>query len=92
MIQSISITLSRGELTEIIGSAVSAAIDKKMSAVQPETLYTVGQAIRYMNCSSVFLWKLRKQGKILSTNAGKKILIPKSSIDSYLNLKKGGNK
>lgn len=49
-------------------------------------LLTISQAREYLKCSHVFLWKRRKEGKIKSVNAGKKVLIIKSSIDEYLNL------
>jgi excisionase family DNA binding protein len=49
-------------------------------------LLTINQAKRYLKCSRVFLWKLRKDNKIHSVNAGKKVLIQKASIDAYLHL------
>lgn len=49
-------------------------------------LLTIKEAQLYMKCSDVFLWKRRKEGKIQSVNAGKKILIPKTSIDAFLKL------
>ena len=49
-------------------------------------LLTIEQTINYLKSSQVFLWKRRKEGKIKSVNAGKKVLIVKSSIDEFLNL------
>lgn len=49
-------------------------------------LLTISQAKEYLKCSHVFLWKRRKEGKIKSVNAGKKVLIVKASVDEYLNL------
>jgi hypothetical protein len=49
-------------------------------------LLTINQAKSYMKCSHVFLWKRRKEGLIKTINAGKKVLIPKSSIDAYLKI------
>ena len=49
-------------------------------------LLTIEQAKAYMKCSHVFLWKRRKEGKIQTVHAGKKVLLPKASIDAYLNL------
>ena len=49
-------------------------------------LLTIEQTMNYLKCSQVFLWKRRKEGKIKSVNAGKKVLIVKSSIDEFLNL------
>lgn len=43
--------------------------------------------MHYLKCSQVFLWKRRKEGKIKSVNAGKKVLIVKSSVDEFLNNK-----
>lgn len=51
-----------------------------------QQLLTIKQAKAYMKCSHVFLWKRRKEGKIQTVHAGKKILLPKSSIDAYLQL------
>ncbi len=51
-----------------------------------EQLLTVRQAMGYIKCSNVFLWKRRKEGVIKTVNAGKKVLLTKSSIDHYLKL------
>lgn len=48
-----------------------------------ETFLTVKQAARYMNCSPGFLYKLRRDDKVLAVNAGKKVLYTKSSLDKY---------
>lgn len=87
MVQTISITLSHKEFTALINEAVGLAIDKRMKPVDREELLTDKQAKDYLNCSSVFLWKKRKEGKIQAVNAGKKVLYPKSSLDEYLQLK-----
>lgn len=52
-----------------------------------EHLLTLNEAAAYMRCSRVFIWKQRKDGKLKSLSAGKKVLFQKSAIDSYLNLK-----
>lgn len=49
-----------------------------------QQLLTIKQAKAYMKCSHVFLWKRRREGKIITVHAGKKILLPKASIDAYL--------
>lgn len=49
-------------------------------------LLTIDQAMGYLKCSQVFLWKRRKEGKIKSVKAGKKVLIVKASVDEFLNL------
>jgi hypothetical protein len=87
MVQSISISLSHTELTELIGLAVAAALDKRMKPAPDDELFTDKEATQYMKCSSVFLWKKRKQGAIVAVHAGKKILYPKSSLDNFLRLK-----
>ena len=51
-------------------------------------LLTIKQAQDYMKCSHVFLWKKRKEGLIKTIHAGKKVLLPKSSLDSYLKIEK----
>jgi len=49
-----------------------------------DQLLTIKQATGYLKCSHVFLWKRRLEGKIQTKHAGKKVLIPKASIDAYL--------
>ena len=51
-------------------------------------LLTINQAKAYLKCSHVFLWQRRKNGQIKSVNAGKKVLILKSSLDEFLKLPK----
>ncbi|MBK8808674.1 MAG: helix-turn-helix domain-containing protein [Bacteroidales bacterium] len=93
MQQSISINLSHTEFTELITGAINTAIDRRIKPTDQDELFTDAQARKYLKCSSVFLWKRRKEGKIIAVNAGKKILYPKSSLDSYLQLKTtGGSK
>jgi len=55
-----------------------------------EQLLTIKQATSYLKCSHVFLWKRRNEGKIQTRHAGKKVLIPKASIDAYLQLESDG--
>ena len=50
-------------------------------------LLTVNEAAAYLKCSREFLWKLRKKGSIETVYAGNKVLLPKSSIDNFLQLK-----
>lgn len=50
-------------------------------------LLTIKEAKAYLKCSHVFLWNIRKTGLIETAHAGKKVLIPKTSIDNYLKLK-----
>ena len=47
-------------------------------------LLTIKQAKEYMKCGHVFLWKKRKEGAIQTIHAGKKVLLPKRSLDAYL--------
>jgi len=51
---------------------------------QQDALLTASEAAEYMRISKVYLWLLRKDGKIPFINIGKKILIRKSAIDAYL--------
>ena len=87
MQQTISINLSHTEFTDLITGAVNSAIDRRLKPTDQDELLTDEQAREYLKCSSVFLWKKRKEGKIKAVNAGKKILYPKSALDSYLQLK-----
>ena len=87
MLQTISINLSHTEFTNLINTAVTTAIDNRLKPTEQDELLTDNQAKEYLKCSSVFLWKRRKEGKIKAVNAGKKLLYPKSSLDQYLQLK-----
>ena len=87
MQQTISINLSHTEFTDLITGVVNTAIDRRLKPTEQDELLTDEQAREYLKCSSVFLWKKRKEGKIKAVNAGKKILYPKSVLDNYLQLK-----
>lgn len=87
MQQTISINLSHTEFTDLITGAINLAIERRLKPTDQDELLTDEQAREYLKCSSVFLWKKRKEGKIKAVNAGKKILYPKSGLDSYLQLK-----
>jgi excisionase family DNA binding protein len=91
MVQSLTISISAKEFESLIDTAVDKAISKQNRSVESDVLLTTEQAQKYLSCSGAFLWKLRRENKIQAVNAGKKILIPKSSIDNYLQLKKGGD-
>jgi len=92
MLETISISLTRDELTGLIDSAVTGAINRRLSPTERDELLTQKEAANYLRSSKVFIWKLSKDGKIKVLNANKKVLYPKSSIDAYLKLKKGGNR
>lgn len=53
-----------------------------------DKLLTLQEASEYMRVSKVFIWKRRKEGKLKSVAAGKKILLRRSDIDAFLNLTK----
>jgi excisionase family DNA binding protein len=88
MQQTISISLSHSEFTNLITGAVTSAIDKRLKPETQEELLTSEQARSYLKCSSVFLWKKRREGKIKAVTAGRKVLYPKSTLDTFLHLKK----
>lgn len=54
-------------------------------------LLTLSQTKEYMKCSYAFIWLKRKEGRIQSVNAGKKVLVVKASIDAFLKLKPVAN-
>ncbi len=87
MLQTISINLSHSEFTNLINNAVTTAIDNRLKPTEQDELLTIEQAMEYLKCSAVFLWKRRKEGKIKAVNAGKKVLYPKSVLNDYLQLK-----
>jgi excisionase family DNA binding protein len=51
---------------------------------QEDPLLTLTEAADYLRVSKVFLWQKRKEGLIQFIKAGKKVLIRKSAIESYL--------
>lgn len=61
------------------------------SATLQGRLITNKEAAAYMRCSTVFLWKMRKEGRLRSLSAGKKVLYEKSELDTFLNNKEGDN-
>jgi excisionase family DNA binding protein len=65
-------------------------MDKELtnSEASPTTLRTVTETEKILRCSRTFLWQLRKSGDIQAIKAGKKVLIPQSSIDAFLNQNK----
>lgn len=87
MQQTISINLPYNEFTDLITGVINSAIDRRLQPANQDELLTDQQAKDYLKCSSVFLWKKRKEGKIKAVNAGKKVLYPKSSLDNFLQLK-----
>lgn len=87
MVQTISINLPYNEFTDLITGVINSAIDRRLKPSEQDELLTDQQAKEYLKCSSVFLWKKRKEGKIKAVNAGKKVLYPKSSLDRFLQLK-----
>lgn len=56
----------------------------------PDQLITTNEAAQYMRCTRAFLWKMRKEGKLQSLSAGKKVLFERSAIESFLNKKTPG--
>ena len=88
MVQTISTSLSTLELTDLIDNAVTTAIDRKLSPPKSDELLTTTEAAKYLRCSSVFLWKKRKEGLIKTVNAGTKVLFPKSSLIAFLQITK----
>jgi hypothetical protein len=88
MLQTISINLTHSEFTDLLTGVINTAIDRRLKPTEQDELMTDEQAREYLKCSSVFLWKKRKEGKIKAVNAGKKLLYPKSVLDNYLQLKR----
>lgn len=52
--------------------------------VSPNDLLTNRQAAKYLNCSTVGLWRIRKAGQIQPVLVGKKILFRRSELDRYM--------
>lgn len=88
MQQTLSINLSHTEFTDLLTGIVTGAIDRRLKPAERDELMTDPQARQYLKCSSVFLWKQRKAGKIKAVSAGKKILYQKSELDNFLQLKR----
>lgn len=88
MQQTLSINLTYQEATDFFTGIIDTAIARRLKPTEQDELLTIEQAQEYLKCSSVFLWKKRKEGRINAVNAGKKVLYPKSSLDSFLQLKR----
>ena len=48
-------------------------------------LFTIKEASRYLKCSTVSFWKIRKEANIQPVYIGKKPLFQKSDLDQYIN-------
>lgn len=64
----------------------------RKETTQEEEYYTNKEACDYLKCSSVKLWRLRKDGAIPFKKCGRTILIKKEDLKSYLSnkTKEGG--
>lgn len=79
------------QLSEIIVNGVKEELGKLLKQnikeekpVEDEYL-TIKEACRFLKCSETKLWRIRKAGKLKSTDNGRSKLIKKSDIEQYLN-------
>lgn len=62
-------------------------IDETISSIlsnQQEILLTTKEAAKYLRCSTVTFWKIRKSGAIKNVFVSKKMFFPKEYLDKYL--------
>jgi excisionase family DNA binding protein len=82
-----SIIIKGEDFETFIDNAIGKAIKKYVKKSDEESkLFTVEEAAKYLGISTVTLWLKRKEGKIISTTAGRLNLYTKSALDAYLNL------
>jgi len=90
--------ITPSELTRLITEGVRDEIAKMMSMSQKneikddsQELLTTKEVCKFLKCSDVKLWRLRKEGIIPFTKCGRTILILKSDLQDYVsNQKKEG--
>ncbi len=75
--------MKRKEFEEIINEAFSKAINKILSGKQ-DKLFTVEEAAKYLNISTVTLWRKHNEGKIESIRSGRLNLYTKAALDNFL--------
>ncbi len=84
----VQITMTHSEFSKMIKEAVESAIHRNPPSPTSDELLTDEQAAEYLKCSSVFLWQQRKAGNLKFVKAGKKLLYPRSSLNSFIGLEK----
>jgi excisionase family DNA binding protein len=63
-------------------------IREVLSNTNEKALLTTKEAAKYLRCSLVTFWKIRKSGDINHVLVGKKLLFNKADLDNYLNQEK----
>ena len=53
-------------------------------------LLTRAEVKKMLRCSHVFLYQLRKKGKIQAIKAGKKVLFKRSAVNAFINSNQEG--
>lgn len=59
---------------------------------EADELLTYADVAKYLHCSKVFIWKMRREGKIKAVIVARKVLFQKSSIDEFLKSNQEGGK
>jgi hypothetical protein len=77
------VTLPRSEFNKIIDIIHSIKLPESLD---PKRLLTIKEASRYLKCSTVSLWKIRKEANLTPTYVGKKIFFQKHVLDQYLGI------
>jgi excisionase family DNA binding protein len=74
-------------LSPLIIEQIAAVLDRKRAEAGPEHLYNTVEAAKYLNCSTVQVWKLRRAGRLAFLKTGGSPRYTRKALDSILNEK-----
>jgi hypothetical protein len=80
-----SINLSRTQFEQLLNTVRS-------FENEPDELYTTKESCKYLKCSSVTFWKIRREENIHPVYIRRKMFFRKSVLDAYLTRSKEGCK
>jgi excisionase family DNA binding protein len=75
------------KLSPLIIEQIAAVLDLKRVQAGPEHLYNTVDAAKYLNCSTVQVWKLRRAGRLPFVKTGGSPRYEKRALDNILNQK-----
>ncbi len=65
-------------------SSDRALLNKKDSAIREQEILTNAEAARYLRCSPITLWRLRKNGKISFHRIAGKLVYTREDLENFL--------
>ena len=92
--ETVFLSLSRGELQDLIAETVTACLQHNPQAAQASNkkyVYGLGGLARLIGCSHPTAQRLKNSGQVPFTQAGRKIVFDADAVLTALN-KKGGSK